>query len=414
MKNSTITLGLMLFLLFQGANAGYAIYYSGAPHFGAIKVTFSAPQSDGYATDKAVIFQQIAVDRQELFKYPYTGTPYFWSASELQKKSQNSPASQFLWNYGCPVKDGTIYRPDYYVNEDRTSPGFLNYYYNSKTWNSIAGIFYYAVKSNTQAYNRFEVNMRNTGSTPVIKRTIKIGQWQTLYYNTDSARNELTPLPLTVTHYLKADSTFRYSNYTNYLFKDQIIPLLTQYVICSIHYEIEFGSTYYAPVTTNHGITIEAEKGITTTPNSLGGPIYVESNYDFIFRVYSDRDITVTTSRGRDADGVLIVNNHNGTYGVTIRRITSNFVIYVKYANTTQSGTGENNQTGNTSMASDAVWAAGGMIHVRTANPAGTLAVYTMTGLLYKQLSVNDNYSLPLPKGHYIILLNGKSYKIVL
>jgi len=401
-------------MLFGGVDAGHAIYYHGVPHSGAVQVTLSAAQSNNYATDKAVMFQQMAVDREMVFNYPYTGSPYYWSASELQKKSFHSPSGQFTWYYGCPVKDGNIYRPDYYLNEDRTTPGFLNYYYNTKTYQGLAGLFYYAIKSNTEAYNRIEVNMKYVSSdaTPIIKRTIKYGAWTTVKYNTEYAHNEITPLSLSVTHDLKADSTIRRSNYTSYIFKDQLIPLLTQYVMYSIHYEVIFENYTIPPVIINHGINIVADKGITTVP-ALGGPVYVTSNSDFVFRVFSNNDITVTTSRGGDATGVMVVKNYNGTFDVTIRRVTSNFTIYIRQVPASLSGIDESSQTGNEAVVSNAVWAANGMLYVRTQDP-GTLSVFTLSGLLYKQLPVNRNQSFSLPKGNYIILLNGRTYKIVL
>lgn len=415
MKKLNFTSGLMLAMLFLGANAGNAIYYHGAPHSGAVQVSFSAAQSDGYATDKAVILQQIAVDREMLFNYPFIGSQYYWPASELQKRGLHSPSDLITWNYGCPIKDDNIYRLDYYLNENRTTPGFLNYYYHSKAYTGIAGLFYYAVKSRTEAYNRLEVNMRYASSdaTPVIKRTIRYGEWKTIKYNTEYAYNEITPLSLSVTHSLRADSTLRRSNYTSYIFRDQLIPLLSQYVIYSIHYEVTFENHTLPPITINHAVNITADKGITTVP-ALGGPIFVESNYDFVFKVYSDKDITVTTSRGRDAEGVMIVKNYNGTFGVTIRRVTSNMTIYIRQVPALQSGIDESSQTGNETVASDdAVWAADGVLYVRTPNP-GMLSVFTIAGQLYKQLPVDGNQPFNLPKGIYIVLLNGKTYKVVL
>jgi hypothetical protein len=257
---------------------------------------------------------------------------------------------------------------------------------------------------------------------PVIKRTVSI----------DGG--------VTVVSYLAADDAIfrpgmdeRSSGSATYTYIDDVMSLLDKYqpYIKEISYEVTINTevstpgvgSYQPPVYTDitvmRALTLEAEDGITTNPSALNsgtkGIIYVPSQKDFVFTAFSSEKIEVTTTRGNDEAGVRIKDNGNGSYEVTIRGVQYNFGIFIKKLLDTESNTGGGNEgeTANTVLTADAVWSSGGVLYVNAAK-AGSLSIYNITGQLYKVATVSGSYTLSMPKGVYIVQLNGKAYKVVL
>jgi hypothetical protein len=218
-----------------------------------------------------------------------------------------------------------------------------------------------------------------------------------------------------------------------FTYKDQILDLLSKpYIIYDIAYEI----AVYDEIDFNPGITpyppssalpkdarrvrIATADGITTNPSTLGNDIHVRANEALGITAFSKSEITAETVTlhniyapydelvRKGGPGISVVNNGNGSYTITVKQIDAEMIVNVMSVTSTSSGL----DVGNAVIASDAVWAASGLLNVKSLKPA-TLSVYTVTGQLFKQVQVRDSYSMTLPKGLYIIQLNGKAYKVL-
>ena len=443
MKKMKFTLGLMLSMLFLGANVGYAqpYYYNSAlPHSGAIELALYVQGCDYY---KSISVAKVAVD-DILTGYPVdqsatitTGLPGFDNYA-----FQYFPLS-LAWPYGSGEWKSI---PMSYEDQDYFFNIPANRYFTNPGGISGTGsgnLFYYLEKSKTQVYNRLEVELKYTAGNelhPILKRYMFLGQWETVYdIDNDLWRNELVPNGIVLETIITADpveSWFRPdmdrgNGPAKYVYKDQILPLLDDYIITAMFYELAVydeydnaGSTVYPiaqPLPQDvRKILIESAEGITTTPNTLGNAIYVPSLKDFVFTAYSESEITaetitlhqpygdfteIRTAAGKK--GVLVKDNKNGSYTITIQRVNDEMLIRINNEASVSSG-----DTGNEAFAADAVWAASGTLFVQAATPA-TLSVFTVTGQLFFQTSVNGSYSMTLPKGLYIVQLNGKAYKVV-
>ena len=345
---------------------------------------------------------------------------------------------------GWPIGGGTSFTigaPDNLSNEKNTvtkSIGTWSYggysYVNNATWTgwspgtNYGCLLYLWTKPQAKAYNRIDISLAyNNGNDlmPLIRRKVTYGNFS----------NAATPA-LSITNpaayqidYLKIDTSFfrpemdRSSGIATYVYEDQLLPLLQKVVIWSIEYEITINdetdseSTAYdepasASVISNFGISIIADEGIETDPNTYGGlqPFFVASQKDFVFTATSDSPITeetVWTEPARRDGGFKVKDNLDGTYTITILKVNRALKVFVSSLALPESG-----ETANAFVAADAVWANSGKLTVKAVKPA-VLSIYTVTGQLYKKMPVSGNFELALPKGLYIVQLNGKSYKVV-
>lgn len=135
----------------------------------------------------------------------------------------------------------------------------------------------------------------------------------------------------------------------------------------------------------------------------------VTSGSDFTFTITPTGDnagksLHVSTSRTSvpDSEGVRIVNNDDGSYTVTILHIREAITIAIDFA------------TGIDSIDGNAVWSHANLLYIRS-EETGEAAVYTLPGALVSNLRVNagETVTLPLNNGVYVVILNGKTYKIV-
>ena len=261
-----------------------------------------------------------------------------------------------------------------------------------------------------------------------LRMTIMCGKWM---YDSDRDSNVWVEshaldgivLPYSTTE--KTDFTYG-TGIATYRYSIDLMPLFLQYPIHSIHYELWTndmfdggGDSGDGIKNQNNTIRIDAAAGITTNPASDDIiPIAVPSGTDLTLDVTGEagKELEVTTSDriwSVDNGGVKIVPNGAGKWTVTIVKVSANMTIKIGYKATTESGSGEDGQTGNGTFTGDAVWGSGGTLYVKSAN-AGTLSIYNVTGKLCKQVSVSGDYTVTMPKGLYIVQLNGKAYKVVL
>ena len=295
-------------------------------------------------------------------------------------------------------------------------------------------------------YNDIEVKLNykeGVEVVPVIKRTIVLGEWY--YANHDDDKdvhgnegkgNRMDPTDVVIVDYLRADTvTYRTDHdrgtgIATYVFCQEIRTLFNRFPIFSVSYELSIhdeignlGEEAYEPpmmaIPSNmRGLKFEVGGGITTDipMNIIGNTLYVTSKKNYKFKVFSSKEIDVTSNRSNDPyDGIVVEKDKTqaNAYEVTVKGVQSDFTVKIVQKSDSQSGTGEEGTTGNDGAATDAVWGANGTLYVNAATP-GAISVYSVTGQLYKKEVVSGSYSLSMPKGLYIIQLNGKAYKVVL
>jgi len=278
---------------------------------------------------------------------------------------------------------------------------------------------------------------------PVIKRTIVLGEWYYATADGDKDKhgntgkgNRLDPTDVVVYDYLLADSvTFRpfhdrKDGVARYVFKQNVQEMFGSFPVFSITYDIsihdEIGTieqeAYEPPMMAEpqnmRGLTFDIGSGIKTNipMNTTGNILYVPSNLNCVFTVYSDKEIDATCTRSDNPyDGISVKKDltQANAYIVTVKRVQSNFNVKVVQKSDSQSGTGEEGTTGNNGTPTDAVWGSKGILNVTAATP-GTISIYNVTGQLYRTEAISGSYTLTMPKGLYIVQFNGKAYKVVL
>lgn len=117
------------------------------------------------------------------------------------------------------------------------------------------------------------------------------------------------------------------------------------------------------------------------------------------------KDLNVSTSRIGipDSEGVLVVKNQDGSFTVTILYIQEAVVVSIDFV------------TGIESITGDAVWNHAGRIYIRS-EKTGEASVYAISGSLVGRLptGLGETASISLKKGLYVVILNGKTYKIMI
>ena len=149
-------------------------------------------------------------------------------------------------------------------------------------------------------------------------------------------------------------------------------------------------------------VTLRLPAGITSLPPA--GMYYLQSgnNFEFTLTLPSGQVPTVKTDREIQGTPEVLtaLPNDDGTYTFIVRQIRQMLEI------TVTSG------VGNADVATSEVWSHGGKLYVRTAK-SYTLYIYTLAGQLYKQQSVDVGETvIELPQGFYIVVMDGKQWKI--
>ena len=271
---------------------------------------------------------------------------------------------------------------------------------------------------------------------PFVQRTVVRGGWM---YDTETRRNEWTTnaiydnnsfdllLQPTKTPDIRTSFTFG-TDTAIYTYEYDVLPLWTVYPVYGVFYEIwtndEIGwngtGEAHAYPQINRAVRVDiSENSIRTSPaidNNV--PVYIPTGSDYSFKVYgqSGKDLIVDSNNRLWTEknkGLVVEKINAGQWEVTIKSVHANMTVSLGYAPETESALGDGDQTATGVVTEDAVWGSGGTLYVKAAN-AGTLSIYSMTGQLYKTVSVTGDYTVAMPKGLYIVQLNGKAYKVVL
>ncbi|MDR2120685.1 MAG: T9SS type A sorting domain-containing protein [Tannerella sp.] len=160
--------------------------------------------------------------------------------------------------------------------------------------------------------------------------------------------------------------------------------------------------------------TLYREIGIPDIPGVImyppAGRHFLVSQEDYTFTITPTAGANsgtpvITTNRTRipDEEGVSVVPNADGSYTVTIYDIREEIRLNIDIP-----AAGEY-------VAGDKVWSGGGGQLFVTSHKAGAAKVYNVIGEQVKTtvLAAGETTSVSLPKGVYVITLNGKTYKVV-
>jgi hypothetical protein len=111
---------------------------------------------------------------------------------------------------------------------------------------------------------------------------------------------------------------------------------------------------------------------------------------------------------------VTVTPNADGSYAVVIREVRVNLQVVIT-AEVDLTGGGGNGDVGNVSVVtSNRVWSSDNNLYI-SSTATGQAQIYALTGSLVKTLSVSAGENIEritLPKGIYIVKLEGKSYKV--
>ena len=440
MKRVKFTLGLALALIMISANfvnaakelyrsnegsstsIGYSFTVLANPHYVSVE---SWLRDHSWDNDALAVFPGSTM---EIYLHPFVILPI--SGIDINKENFSA----------------LIFGKEYYYGTPSLSTTFISYGRQGFVGTATLGGVYSLYDHNYNLYNDIIIELSFTEGIevmPVVKRTIVVGEWY--YANDDNdvdvqgdkgKGNRMDPTNVEIVDYLLADSvTFRPihdrgDGVARYVFQQDIQEMFSKYPIFSVSYEVsvhdEIGTlgqeAYEPPMMIEpenmRGLTFDIGAGITTNIpiNTIGNTLFVPSNKHYIFTVFSDKEIDATSNRSNDPyDGISVAKDKTqaNAYLVTVKRVQSNFSVKVVQKSGSQSGTGEAGTTGNDGAATDAVWGANSTLYVNAATP-GLISIYGSTGMLYKTEFISGSYTLPMPKGAYIVQFNGKSFKVVL
>ena len=410
MKKVKFTLGLMLAMLFIGANVSYAVDYQPEKTNAKNGYKYKTAATGGDARmGSFVIPIGIDVSPSSFYanKTPFSGNNaieaglYAWNTTNTIDQSGNIIAGKDLRFEGGSYDNltGSFYSYDgmlYLLRED----------YRMVEWATV------------------KLNFKEGNDNKVfLKRSIILGK---MAYNPETEQNEWIPSGLVVQDLIDPILVTDKTEFTDedgvatYKFQHNFLELFVKYPIYSMYYEIwvnneintpydkNFGEGHAYPLT-NKNLNIEAAEGITVSYNAWD---YFVSGKNFSFDVYAEPgkelEFTTNSEKWNVANGGLkAVYKGAGVWTVTLTQITAKISIKIGYAVESESA------TGNGSYATDKVWGANGTLNIQSAGE-GVLSVYSITGQLVKSIVVNGDYSTSLAKGMYIIKLNNKAYKVAL
>ena len=433
MKKVKFTLGLMLAILFFGANVSYA----------AVVLQPERGNNYEYGNDKRLAGYSIPIT------YSIEASSFYANSRKINDFWGENDAIEFAMSRDkfSPFSFNPFFYPSYLGLSDidankngmaddwidlRLESVFIDYLtgYSFHTYGELDSCAIYRAKLT----HYFTVKLsydKGKEVIPFLRRTIMLGKWM---YDPDANQNVwvengefivedlLVPLSA-VTKTQFTDGT----GVATYTYDSEIVELYMKYPIHSIHYDLWVNDemTYVnglthgegnAYVFLNRSINIDAAAGITTNPKS--GMILVESGKDFTFDVSGEagKELLVSASSNYWTvanGGIIITPNGSGKWQVTIKKVRANLTLKLEYAAVTESGAGDADQTGNGSFTEDKVWGSSGTLYVKSAGE-GTLSVYSVTGQLSKNVVINGDYTTTMPKGIYIVKLKGKAYKVIL
>ena len=424
MKKLNFTFGLALSMFILGASVLYAqnpetLNSNSVKRAGGIKISATVTGCNFYAGPVELRLFLDATGILGFHEYGGTNT-YLYSYPDIKEEGK-------VFNLYAPTGDTYSWYFGGYA---------WNYGTNEFEWSTVGSLLYLQ-KANAEADVKIFVPLAYVVGNelrPVITRTITYGEWYPKgddmygnYRSVNYAPNPPVALPISIREFHPIED--RETGILDFTFIDDILDLMAKNPpIYSIHYDISVHQEYGTPgqnyyetptatdVTTQYALQFFIQDGIKTDPLFYEDQlVFVKSQEDFVFTVISPSMPTVKTNPTRMDNWrqpILpdVIDNLDGTFTVTIQHVNKAMKVSIAVENDVELESGE---TGNAAVAADAVWAAGGTLYVQAANPA-TLSIYTVTGQLYKQATVSGSASFTLPKGLYIVQLNGKAYKIVI
>jgi hypothetical protein len=166
------------------------------------------------------------------------------------------------------------------------------------------------------------------------------------------------------------------------------------------------------PAVPGREVILPKVDGLTTDPPE--GIHYVESGKDFVFKITPVSIATgfepdVTTSRTtlpEDRDDVEMIRNTDGTYTVRILCVQEPVTVNI------QPVAGNEPPLNSTARQ---VWSDGGKLYICSSQTGGA-KIYTLVGQFVKTVAcvAGETGSAVLPSGMYMVLLEGKTRKVVI
>ena len=154
-------------------------------------------------------------------------------------------------------------------------------------------------------------------------------------------------------------------------------------------------------------IEIPEVEGVTTDPKP--GVYYAPSNTNYSFTARYSGELMNVLAEGFYSKSIIDLaaeKQEDGSYKYTLYKVTEPWTI--SFAPNVNSGDVSNNI-----FTDQPVWSSGNILHINTQD-SEIVNVYTLVGILYKQVSVNGYSTIQLPKGFYVVSVNGKQYKVVI
>jgi len=156
-------------------------------------------------------------------------------------------------------------------------------------------------------------------------------------------------------------------------------------------------------------INIPYMPGVQT--NIQAGKHYVPGRKDFSFTAKFAGEPMTVLATSYYSNIVLNLDEtaeelEDGSYRYTIRQVLEPWTVTFAPRLTSD-------EVSNETFAPQPVWSAGGTLYVNTPGK-NVVSIYTLTGTLHKQIEVNNNASIQLPKGFYVVSVAGNQYKVVI
>ncbi|MDR3261858.1 MAG: hypothetical protein LBT78_08495 [Tannerella sp.] len=156
-------------------------------------------------------------------------------------------------------------------------------------------------------------------------------------------------------------------------------------------------------------VTLPSVAGFTTDPSAGVHSVPSRSHFTFtltpVVALPAGQAPSVTTNRRLipDADGVKVTPNADGSYTVIIYRVQEPTTVSIGFT------------TANDAITAARVWSAGQTLYIH-APQSGTARIYGVTGQLVKTVAhtADETAQTALPRGVYIVVANGKTYKVIM
>ena len=155
-------------------------------------------------------------------------------------------------------------------------------------------------------------------------------------------------------------------------------------------------------------VDIPGVTGMSTKPGA--GRYYVEGHKDFSFYATFYESPLNIKAKGYYSGTILDLDSmaepqQDGSSKYTIRQVTEPWTVFIDYES--------NSVVSNDNTMGLRVWANRNKLYF-SAPEASIANIYTLTGMLYKQIEINGNSTIHLPGGFYFVTIDNKQYKIII